>query len=617
MLSLSNQASINDDAMIVAKIESLLQTTTTTSSNSSSSVCVEAKLVAVVLLTRLTCSMEMQHVVNRHSDLLAFIASSSTQQQQQQQWKHPHDVFVRLFCRIVSRLSMEASSSLVQNALLLKEMLSNRLDEPITNLDVDILLALEHCLDGLGLDTHNIQQQQQQQLASSVMEIIWNRFDKVLIKKTAPTPLIPIPIENSENNHGNNDDWQMMIQTLETILISYEEPDLIVQFETMAVTIWQRHGPWTCSQQPCAVSWYLPLLGSTSAVIRTTEWHGILLTCTQHMTKIPTDAFKPLWNLILAYIGSHHDDSNMRMLSWTTAAHLIDTLGWDWMIFSKDTNIGGASAALGLQKHPCTMIRLASGEWRLQLTNMCLEPTQESPLLDPCGRVIVAAFEYLLQQPHQMSPDALLHVRHSFQDVHHATVSYWTTTMTTDVTNIASAATTARVLGCLLTEFSIWDSSPEEVNELLQATRVVFVAAIPPSLLLPPDVLPVLVAILDSAIEECQVEALVESGILEQDCWVNYLTEFWTRPELTNVEHSILWACQANDLWYAMASPSPKVALPLAKAVLRWIELAVFSSVLSAAIGSYVVLMGEKIPSQRDASIIEQKLKLCAIQEGC
>jgi len=181
--------------------------------------------------------------------------------------------------------------------------------------------------------------------------------------------------------------------------------------------------------------------------------------------------------------------------------------------------------------------------------------------------------------------------------------------MTTSVTRIASTATTAPVLGCLLTEFSIWDSSPEEVTKLLQATRVV---------LLPPTCCqPVLVAIMDSSYEDCHVEALVVSGILEQDCLVNYLTKFWTRPELTNVEHSILWACQAIDLWYAMASPSSKVALPLAKAVLRWIELAEFSSVLSAAIGSYVVLMGEKIPPQRDASIIEQALKLCAIHEGC
>jgi hypothetical protein len=600
--SLSDQSSV-DGAVIVAKIDSLLQ--------SSSSA--EAKLVAVVLLTRLTCSLAMQDVVNRHPDLLPFIASST-----KQLWRHQHEVFPRLFCQVVSRLSMDASSSSssLENALLLlQEILSNRLDEPLANLDVDVLLALEHCLDALRLDPHNLHQQQQQ--ASSVMELIWNRFDRVLISKTVPTPIAPIPKETSENNYSNTADWQMMIQTLEAVLHTTEELDLILPFQTVVITIWQRHGPWSCSQQPCAVSWYLPLLGSTSAVLRTTEWHAILLTCTQQLTKIPTDAFKPLWILILAYIGSHHDDSNMRLLSWTTAAHLIDTMGWDWMAFRNETNIGGASAALGLQKHPCTVIRLASGEWRLQLTNMCLEPKHESPLLDPCGRVIVAAFEYLLQQPHQMSPDALLHVRHSFQDVHHATVSYWTTTMTTTVTRIASTATTARVLGCLLTEFSMWDLSPEEATELLQATRVVFVAGVPPSLLLPPDVLPVLVAIMDSAHEDCHVEALVVSGILEQACWVNYLTEFWTRPELTNVEHSILWACQASDLWYAMASPSPKVALPLAKAVLRWIELAEFSSVLSAAIGAYVVLMGEKIPSQRDASIIEQALKLCAIHEGC
>ena len=346
------------------------------------------------------------------------------------------------------------------------------------------------------------------------------------------------------------------------------------------------------------------------------------MTTTTKMDMTKKDITEPLWNLILAHIGSNvnsipsqvhdNDTHDIRVMAWTTAAHLIETFGWDWMILDSQQH------ALGPAKHMCTLVRLASGEWRIQLGHACLEDSntrtnKESPLLAPCGRSIIAAFHALITMAESsstsMSSDALLHMQHSFHDAYHSTVSYLSMVQ-------EGTKTTARLLGCFLQEFSVWDEFLEGVtiHDVLQATRVALTMQVP-------ELLPCLVTIMDSA-KDGDINVLLESGLLSESL-VDYVSLFWSMKndnygdDKDSDNETVSWACQVIDLWYSLTTPAPSIALPLAKHLLHWIDCnstawnASSDGVLSAVIGSYVVLMGEKRPSDRASRIIERALEVC------
>ena len=609
-------AYINDDVSLKAKIDILLQ----------NSLQMEGILVVIVLLTRIQSDDCWNDIAMRQEvlDGLAQLAESK------------HDVLVRLACQSISRFrtSTHLGSILMQR-------LSQRHDddEPLSSTDVDLLNALGHEIDVL-----HCQHQQMNHTASEMMNVIWNRFNQFKFNQRI-----------TKTKEVVDHDWQLMIQTLEALLQSDDDDDdnnnVEDLFEKGVIDIWLRHGAWFCSEQQYSIPWYLPLLSmgsSTKHTTNRTEWHYIIFHCTQQMTAKTIDMTKktitePLWNLILAHIGSsdnsisssvHDDMNNIRVMAWNTAAHLIETFGWDWMMLKSHQH------ALGSAKHMCTLVRLASGEWRIQLGQACLEDSKtrshkESPLLAPCGRSIIAAFYALITMEEEeesssssspsspssplivsMSSDALLHLRHSFHDAYHSTVSYLSMVQ-------QGTKTTSRLLGCFLQEFSVWDDLPEgiTIHDVLQATQVALTTQVP-------ELLPCLVTIMESAID-VDGGVLLESGLLSETL-VDYLALFWSIDndnygnDKDNDNKTQSWACQVIDLWYSLTRPSPSVALPLAKQLLHWIDCNSIScssssqGVLSEVVGSYVVLMGEQRPSERASRIIERALEVCyTIREEC
>jgi len=533
----------------------------------------------VVLLTRLESDELLHDIFDRHDHLCHFMSLLVASK---------HDVFVRFACCVASRFKLQMDWNQLGQQLM--ELLAHRTQAPLADVDIWLLSALEHWLEALRL-SKSIQVEQ----AVEIMDLIWKRFDRIIIyKKTLHRTQETITTE----------DWQLMVLTLETLLPS--ESDLEIQFERTVNKIWLRNGPWICEHEGI-VQWYLPLLqfGSSDHPFRR-DWHETIFLCTLATNlakKKNHETINIIWSLIMAHIGSNSNEHASRVLAWATAAHVVETSGW---MLDEGAN---RHVPVGANKQMCTLTRLASGEWRIQLGRACFEEVEESPCLIHCGRVVMAAFHALLvSDATTLSPDGLLHLRHSFQDVHHSTVSFLSIVK-------KGTETTARVLGCMLTEFSVWDCLYEDLttDDVLQATGLALETHVP-------EMLMCMVSIMDSADEkDGTMNSLIKSGILG-DPLIGCLTHFWTTAE-PHDWNGISWACQTSDLLYSISAPPTIISLKLAKLVLRWIRSAVgndastnetFTMALSSAVGSYVVLMGDSIPSDQDSSIIKQALKICA-----
>jgi hypothetical protein len=293
-------------------------------------------------------------------------------------------------------------------------------------------------------------------------------------------------------------------------------------------------------------------------------------------------------------------------MAWTTLASLVEAFGFNWM------NATTGSLSLGNATAMCTIVRLAAGEWRIQLGRLCVEVDTEAFQLESCGRVIVAALQYALQFTDESLPmipsAALLHLRDSFQDALHATVQY----LCHPVQHANVQVLVGRVLASLLMEFDVWEGLPDGIStdETLEALRVALGSTEDPR-----DMLPCLMMVLASADSSRNNVSFLESHNLLGDTLVNVLVSFWKKEDVEAPQ--CLLACQVAELWYTLREPSPKAMAQLRKYILQWIQTWIenespFVPALASAVDCYIMLCGQDtIPPEREAVVIQRALEIC------
>jgi hypothetical protein len=470
-------------------------------------------------------------------------------------------------------------------------VISTRWKDPLATLDVDLILALNSSM--------------QQEHVNEVLSTVWRRFHNIITGETTTQSCKEPPLIDS--------DWKLVDDTLDALLMT--EEDLVNSLNNAVLMLWNDYGAKACTRLP---SWYKPMVLSVTgdSMLMPSDyigsWHGVVLQCTLALCAAPAE-FQPtlhqhkntataLIQLLQFHISS--SESDVSSMAWMTLASLVEVFGFDWM------NDTATSSTLENATAMCTIIRLAAGEWRIQLGRLCVEmDTSRSLDIEACGGVISAALQYALQYADDLPSAALLHLRDSFQDALHATVQY----LCHPVQDSNAHGLVGRLLASLLMEFDVWEGLPDGISteETLQALSVALTSTDNSR-----NVLPCLMTVLALADGSSKTVSLLDQYDLLGDTLVNLLVSFWKNTLEVEAPQCLL-ACQVAELWYTLGDPPPKATAPLRKHILQWIrssienELAIVPA-LASAVDCYIMLCGQDtIPSEREAIVIQRALEIC------
>jgi hypothetical protein len=166
---------------------------------------------------------------------------------------------------------------------------------------------------------------------------------------------------------------------------------------------------------------------------------------------------------------------------------IVQAVGWDWMLVGKpNSNLGRASKL-------CAVLRMAAGEYKIQLNHHLYGVTVASRQVDrdnlvhECGRFLAMSLDFVTRLADQqseteldeddhalhLSNGAILHIRKSLQEALMSSAHYCSELTTFDA---AFDMTAIRLLGTLLSEFDIFlDHRPveEDDHSILSAIRVI------------------------------------------------------------------------------------------------------------------------------------------------
>lgn len=581
----------------------------------------EFLLIVLVLLTRVSEKKKVEQIWKSHSDTLnAYCCRLENKPS-----------YLHILARLLSRFNEKEeifSSDVFQvlyNALLQRV----KAKAPLSAFDVDLILALNVTVP--------------EERVRNVIATVWQRFQQVIqmdVKEQVHT------VTAKESSSAA--DWKLVHDTLEA-LVSTDEGDIMTSLQRAVLQTLSTHSTNTVVYTPATInSLYKPMVawvtndedtkegsekGPSPSLIE--EWHGLVLQCTRQLTlDSPKDLQQVLLHskslsssliqLMLFYISYSSSSVEMQSLAWTTLATMVDVFCFDWMMMSGSGTLGNATSL-------CTMLRLASGEWRIQLGRLVVDEKSESDesammILDSCGRVICAALHHVVhlaeerQEKFQMQASALLHVRDSLQDALHATVQYLC-----HARQQPRATTVAgRVLGSLLTEFNVWDGLPNGVDtdETLQALSVVLQHHEEN----PGALLQCLVMVLASVEGPSYCIKFLDKHHLLGKTLVDFLVSFWKNSVTMDVDEDDATsqcraACQVAELWYNMTTPPPSVTAPLRKVIIKWIRTQLdggspYVEALSLAVDCFVMLFGQDaVPSEREATVVQRALETCEAQQ--
>jgi len=591
-----------DDESLLAKIQVLLD----------ASHYDEFLLIVLVLLTRVEDAEKVQQVWTRNRDTLdAFCRRLENKPQ-----------YLHIVARLVSRLQGGTIGPELFQVLLSSLESRNEYRAPLMALDADLILAL----NAAATEEH----------VNEVLDNVWQRFRQVLAGHNAKGQVKVAMLVDTDTPPTKDDaDWKLVHATLDALLIA-DADDVMTSLQQAVLLTFIAHGPKTCSSKTIP-SWYKTMVlwltsaeqGPPSSLL--TQWHGVVLQCSRELTlHCPKELQQVLLHnksisaaviqLILFYIASSSQQTDAEVaLAWTTLAIMVEAVCFDWVMLP-------GSGALGNATSLCTILRLATGEWRIQLGRFCVDECSENAaeVVESCGRVIVAALHHMVhlaetkKEKFQIQGSALLHLRDSLQDALHSTVQYLCQPQE-DVHQEAQAIA-GRVFGALLTEFDVWDGLPNGVStdEILQALSVVLQIAHEKLI---NALMPSLVAVLGSVEGTGYCVKFLDKHHLLGKKLVNFLVSFWKIVAPKDVSQCAA-ACQVADLWYSLSTPPPAVTAPLRKAILKWIRKEMEStspkvSALPSAVDCYVMLFGQDaVPSEREGRVIQRALNMCEAKQS-
>ena len=411
------------------------------------------------------------------------------------------------------------------------------------------------------------------------------------------------------------------------------------------------------------------------------SWHITLLLFTKASPSHPSfpnmlnNIRIPVVKLILAHIVSPigtDTSEDLRLLAWTACAAWVDRLeGYDWMLMDDvihdktssmssvpiPVDVKASSKSLGSSAYLCAMIRLASGEWRIQLgfrlsirEGEIQSKKQQSSdehrtgIVQGCAQVLASLVSYLTKiaediekkdrdKKRFISPEALLHLKESLEDGLQGTANY--------LFQIAQASSTpklddedaviADLLAAFLSEFDIFDEHTNlDTGEIVTALSLAMKCS--DNVKSQELLMTGLIGVLEVAHNDSfRVLLLREHSVLAESTMVDFLSRYWSEnvDSLTKTNlSSIPWACHLTELWWTILQDYRSElrlnvdASPLVRVMVDWVSQALtcsvkldsqeFKSALSAAIGCLFVLIGDHPPNERDTQIIQQALTHCA-----
>jgi hypothetical protein len=388
-----------------------------------------------------------------------------------------------------------------------------------------------------------------------------------------------------------------------------------------------------------------------------------------------------LWLFLIHLMSSGSSNvskstGNMHLLAWTACAAWVDRMqSYYWTIFDKEASntnpslpagfkMGSSSKGLGAASQLCALVRLASGEWRIQLgyrltkqeeAGTSLHASSQSTDKDRAGIIqatsqilavlviflgeLADALEDRQMRPnkqHSISPDALLHLRDSLEDTLQATSNYLChLSKLSPIPRLdAEDVVCVQLLGMLLSNFDVFDAQAKiDTDEILVA--VGFAMSHCEDNQAQAQVITSLLGIMEMAKDDtCRVLLLKERNLLGEDL-LSFLQKYWENmiymtKEFSNFESSLPWACQLTETWFSILvqhSCDLRIQidpLPLTRSIIQWLKCilsnqSLLSSdkgevlqALNSAIGCYVALHGQSPPEESEGQVLQCALQYCA-----
>jgi hypothetical protein len=385
--------------------------------------------------------------------------------------------YIRLACRVLEQTGKFTTSG-ERLVGMVQEALKQRHDKSIEQVDVDIVSSLGSWLE--RIDVRDLQVQ---------VKHLWSVYT------SRPTTK---PSKGSESTQvdgvNENDDSQViMIRTIQGLLDKTSTADE----STNPVQAW--HMAWSTLVTQCemrllqsstfAIYNSLVILWSESKHPFDTHksrqvWLPCILLLTQTLASLSRDFISKqlssissaltriflascTWNKVTVV---DNDQTSIPTLTWMTMSQLVDKVGCKWMLQRSPTTSLDKTTKLGKALHFCTIVRMAVGEWKIQLTASLerahtFQDTVSSVVLDACANLIRHAIDYIVQVSLEtdasvyksVPPEALIHVKVSLEEALDAAVEYLV------LREIEQALVDVNVLGllaCLLQEMDAFEVHP-------------------------------------------------------------------------------------------------------------------------------------------------------------
>ena len=606
----------------------------------------ERCLVAWVLLTRLSQDHLDRAWAEYHVTLESFAIELLKKE-------NPHrcELYLRLIAQVISRTTGNTYPKELGRTLLeswTKISLETATKTCSIQLHMDVCSAFDLWMESDPVAADEL----------GILEWIWKVYcstASAFISSSDDRSNKKIDCSKGSDDTIEEKEWEIMWQTLEALLNRTEEQDEYSNnsWQEMILAIFQSHG---CELTPdelvpsildfittqaafrqmpneevflpsalCATwdEWVLSLIQTRAACNH--AFRFILLQNPKTVSAIN--------QLLLAHVVSPSDQS-LRAMAWQTLIGMVETCGWNWMLQASSFS---SSTKLGFGTTVCTWVRMASGEYRIQLQtpsdSAWLQATA-LPVGHACARLLISVVEYLVkleEEPYRMplSSEALLHLRQSLEQALWTTVEYLQEYICEEGSNRSFSTIAIQLFGTLLMEIDVWELTGKEYltnspQIILKCLRMIL-----PTIAEDYSLLPGLVNILGDA--ESDSEKLKQlNGLWEP--LVEYLESFWHRETdhmSERIDDTVAWACSCTELWATLDenADSNNSKRRLAMALIEWIQgvlhagpndlhqitLPRLQSYLSLAIGCYMTLSKDrdKPPLEHESRVIVRALQLC------
>jgi hypothetical protein len=610
----------------------------------------ERCLSALLLISRST--QPIDDIFQQHDWLVRWIEALIEQNESSQDLR---ELYIRLAAQLLGRISEKSGDTDKQLALVLLHQLDSRLSlsVPISAVDVDLVsnvaIWMERTNDAALLD--------------SAMNSIWKRWSEGHTRKGSSSSS-----SSSLNDNPADEDLTpplMMAKVLDQVLSessmvdSDESLTIVWDDEVMRVLRCNLH---RLSQPTCftrILHWWLfdklregdlhrfslaaILLHSLSVIMNSNKQSSFLRSKSVELSQL----------IQACIISTHARSDTLRGYAWTCLVRLVELLGWDWLFLETNTWTRNLSdnemmkGALGSAAVFCAFLRLASGEFKIQLGRVAEETNASRTCLDilnGTSQFVAIVLDYMTKLVDSdsltLNSSAVVHIRLSLREALDSCVQF----ICLDSTNthpIEVELMVVRLYSTLLIEFLNFD------GEDLEQTDEVPLNSMEEQRQQPIQVFPAMRQALtfrEPALQQSTLSALVtvfascEGDVFRIQCiqryellgqsLVSFLKSFFAHRSNTE---GVDLAAQVTELWYEISMETTDTAIEvsgLQDSICDWIESIMQSPstlkqteeevaiALGSAVGCYVTLQGDTRPNEPQASTIERALKFCAIIES-